>query len=399
MSCPELRGKRIARVASVKFAIDHVTSQVEALAREQAIITVICSPANPLPRPATLPLVDFVPVLIERSISPVRDLLAVFKLWRIFRDRHFDIVHSTTPKAGLLTAIAARLAQAPIRVHTFTGQVWATQSGLARHVLKVCDRIIAALSTALYADSRSQIEFLEAEGVAKPGRIKLLGSGSVDGVDTARFASDKFSAADNSATRSELHIPDNAKVLIFIGRLHVEKGLRELFGAYTSLAGEMPDLHLVLAGPNEQSDDLFSHSVTDHEMRSRVHFLGSVPDPERYLAISHLLCLPTYREGFPTVVLEAASLGVPTVASDIYGVRDAVVDGETGILVPPREIGELRSVISQLLTSASERREQLGESARQRVRREYDKNVVSGLILQEYVRLLRSVARGDTTKA
>ena len=388
MSFPELRGKRIARVASVKFAIDQITNQVEALAKAQAVITIICAPTSVLPRPATVPSVIFHPVRIERSVNLLGDLVAVFALWKLFRSEKFNIVHSTTPKAGLLVAIASLGAAVPIRLHTFTGQVWATKLGLSRYVLKACDKLIAKCSTATYADSSGQIEFLEAEGVAERGRIRLLGSGSLSGVDTARFDIGRFTDADLLHTRNALNIPRDAKVLIFVGRLHVEKGLRELYEAYALLASEIPELHLLMVGPSEDFDDTFARKVTADGLKSRAHILGSVTDPERYLAISDLLCLPSYREGFGTVVLEAAAMGVPTVASDIYGLRDAVVDGETGMLVPARDAAALRAAIKHLLTSDGGIRERLGEAARQRVRREFDVHVVSDLVLQEYVSLL-----------
>jgi glycosyltransferase involved in cell wall biosynthesis len=187
---------------------------------------------------------------IERAIAPLEDLQGLVQLYRIMRRERFSAVHSVTPKAGLLTAIAAFLARVPLRFHTFTGQVWATRNGVGRTLLKALDAVIARLNTHVFVDSASQRAFLQHEGVLAQSQGIVLGHGSVCGVDAERFAPD---AQARAAVRSELDIPDGALVYLFVGRLTQDKGVLELASAFAAVARDREDSFLVLVGPDEDA--------------------------------------------------------------------------------------------------------------------------------------------------
>ena len=212
-------------------------------------VTVVANTNDPaLLRRRGLPL-DVTPVVIERGISPLRDTLALVALWRLFRASRFQAAHSVTPKAGLLTMLAGAGARVPIRIHTFTGQVWATRAGFARWVLKQADRVIALAATHVLADSWSQRDFLIAEGVVAPDKIGVLGAGSISGVDLGRFHPDPEARA---RVRKELDLPLEAVVFLFLGRLNRDKGVPGLARAFADVAGRHPDAWLLVVGPDEE---------------------------------------------------------------------------------------------------------------------------------------------------
>ena len=310
--------------------------------------------------------VDSLPVTcvnadLQRAPSPARDLRGLLQLFRLFRRGNFDSVHSVTPKAGLLAMLAGRAAGVRTRIHLFTGQVWVTRHGLARWGLRSADRVVAGLATHVLADSLSQLRFLEEQGVIPRGRGLVLGGGSVSGVDTGRFRPD---AEARVAVRVELGISAEEPVILFLGRLTAEKGVWELVEAFRRVVSTTPAARLVLVGPDEEEIGARLLEAAGNA-RERVRLLGFTTQPQRLLAAADVFCLPSHREGFGSVVIEAAATGVPAVVSRIYGLTDAVVEGVTGLFHPVGGIAGLASALDQLLADPA-LRERLGRQARER---------------------------------
>lgn len=386
-----LQGLRIARISTVPFFVaTQLKYQIAALEKAGACVTVVCSDGPELAALKELPGVRCATIDIPRSISPWRDLLALFKLVYLFRRERIQIAHSTTPKAGLLSSLAAFIARVPVRLHTFTGQPWVEMRGLKRWLLRCSDRMIGKLNTRCYADSASQADFLNDEGLIDGDCLIVIGPGSVAGVDVRRFDSQRFTANDRGALRRSLVIPDDAQVLLFVGRITVDKGVRELLHAFRLLQERGTNTHLVFVGKFDVDsgvDGCISRSEIERLPNTRI--VGYSDCPEAYMAIADVLCLPSYREGFGTVVIEAAAMGLPTVGTDIYGLSDAVVHNETGLLVPPRNAEALSYAIGILLGDDGLRRE-MSDAAMQRARTHFDAEVMSALVVQEYVGLFRA---------
>ena len=327
--------------------------------------------------------ITVLPVGIERKISPWRDFLALIQMIRLFRRYRFEIVHSVTPKAGLIAMAASFLSGVNTRIHTFTGQVWATRSGAARLVLKNVDRLIALLATHVLVDSASQRQFLLDEGIVAAGKSSVLAKGSISGVDTERFRPNPEA---RSRIRHELGIPGENMVFLFLGRLNRDKGILDLATAFAGIAGENPRAHLLLVGPDEENMRPAILNLTA-SCAGQVHFVDFAKCPEDYLAAADVLCLPSYREGFGNVIIEAAAVGIPAIASRIYGVVDAVEENRTGLLYPARDIGALRACLAEL-ANAPERRLELGHQARARALAEFSGEKLAAAWL-EYYRTLR----------
>jgi glycosyltransferase involved in cell wall biosynthesis len=332
------------------------------------------------------------PVAIERKIDLLRDLGALWSLWRFLRANRFDAVHSVTPKAGLLGMLASLAAGVPTRIHMFTGQVWATRTGASRWFLKALDCLTARMATHALADSPSQRDFLIQEKVVPIERISVLGDGSISGVDLRRFKPDPET---RRAVRSELQIPMESLVLLYVGRLTRDKGLLDLAGAFAAVSQEQPEAHLLLVGPDEQEMTPQIRKICG-TCSSRLHLVPFTPAPERYMAASDVLCLPSYREGFGGVIIEAAAVGLPSMASRIYGITDAVVDGVTGILHEARNTAQIAEVMTRLAADPALRLS-LAERAQSRAREKFSKERVTGAVVEFYRDVLMEDVRSPGT--
>jgi len=377
-------GIRVARVSTVAFFVEtQLHAQLSSLVQHGFDVTIIASePA--LERPVQG--ADYRSVEIPRKISLAKDLRALYALYRLFKERRFDIVHSTTPKAGLLCALAGSLARVPVRMHTFTGQPWVGLSGLKKQLSKSSDRLIGWLNTRCFADSESQRRFIVEQNVVVPDRIDVLGSGSLAGINLRRFDPKRVEFTDRDRLKKELGIASETDVLLFVGRLATDKGIKELLAAFEAVAEQRENVTLVLAGPLESDIDASLRSLPE-SVRAKIVAPGFIAEPERYMAVADLLVIPSYREGFGTVVIEAAAMGLAAVGTDIYGLSDAIIDGETGALVPVRNAEVLAAALLKLLADPT-RRQALGRNARARVQREYSEQHMTRLLMDEYVRLL-----------
>jgi glycosyltransferase involved in cell wall biosynthesis len=249
----------------------------------------------------------------------------------------------------------------PVRIHTFTGQVWVTRHGVQRMLLKWFDRLIGSFATCALADSPSQRDFLVKGGVLPPGKARVIGAGSICGVDASRFHPDPDV---RRTTRDELGIAQDARMVLFVGRLNRDKGLLDLAAAFAALAQRDPKAMMLLVGAEEDVPFGRIQEICRAE-RGRLRYVSFSATPERYMKAADVLCLPSYREGFGQVIIEAAACGVPAVATRIYGVTDAVADGKTGLLFLPGDVTALTQALLKLVTENG-MRQQMGDAARAR---------------------------------
>jgi glycosyltransferase involved in cell wall biosynthesis len=332
--------------------------------------------------------VEFAPV--ERQIRPWTDIKALWFLFKKFRTERPFAVHTLTPKAGLLGMCAAWLARVPVRVHTFTGQVWVTRQGPMRWVLKAADQCIAVLATDVLVDSPSQRNFLIQEGVVSAQRSTVLGEGSICGVDTQRFSPSRSVCRQ---VRADMDSSTDALVCLYLGRLNRDKGVLDLASAFAQVANKHPKAQLWVVGPDE--NDMFAHMQTVLGAYSQqLRRVGYTSEPERFMQAADLFCLPSYREGFGSAVIEAAACGVPALVSRIYGLTDAVVEGETGWM---HEAGNVKDLAAQLdaLLQAPLQLQSRGEAARANVERVFEQSLITTAMLDFYkARLEMTSAKG-----
>lgn len=317
---------------------------------------------------------------IHRSISLVNDLKAVWTLYKYFKAEKFDVVHSVTPKAGLVTALAGWLARVPHRVHIFTGQVWATKTGTMRFLLKSLDKLIAILNTNLLVDGEGQRQFLIQQGVLKESNSYVLANGSITGVEL-----DKFVISDEvrGRERSKFGFKKSDVVYAFLGRLNHDKGIGELYAAFDKLASEYDNAKLVFYGTDEEGYDPKADSYYHIKRGENYFFPGRTSQPFEALQVADVFVIPTWREGFGMSIIEAQGLGLPVITSDVYGVVDASVEGETGLRC---KVGDVESLYQSMVDYHNNPTMRLkhGTAGRKRVETLYNNKVVTQAWLEYY---------------
>lgn len=323
--------------------------------------------------------IHFIHIPIERKINFYSDLYCFFKLICIFNVKKFDIVHTLMPKAFVLGMPAAFFCNISTRIHTFTGQIWANKSGIKKIIFKLIDKFISKLATHLLADSHGQANFLIKEKIVKISNISVLANGSISGVDLERF---KFSKHSRDKIRKKFFIKDNAFVILYVGRVNRDKGVLDLVKAFAMIKKTLPELTLIILG---NSEDDTNNKIIEilSSSRNQYRLIPYSKNPEEFMCASDLLCLPSYREGFGNVLIEASAVGLPVIVSNIYGIQDAVIHGETGLLYQPGSVLQLKKTIIKLLGN-TRLRKNLSRQAKIRVNQLYPQKIVIDAMINFY---------------
>ena len=277
-------------------------------------------------------------IRIYRNISVFQDLKALLSLVHYLKKMQFDAVHSVTPKAGLIGVMAAKIAKVPIRIYTFTGQVWFTKKGLLKYLLKNIDRFIVYCATHVLVDGESQRQFLIENAIIQENNFKLWDKPAVSCVDTDKFTRNDTIRATN---REELNL-SNEVVFLFLGRMNVDKGVLDLAQAFLELNERYPNTKLVFVGPDEENLQSKIQEICNIQS---VIFYGATSKPEEVLQLADVFCMPSYREGFCASIIEASSLEIPVICSDTYGLMGTIVDDVTGLR---HKVADVTSILEQM---------------------------------------------------
>lgn len=326
-----------------------------------------------------------IPLRIERKISPVQDLRSLYKLYRLFRKEKPFMVHSITPKAGLLSMLAAYFAGVPNRAHTFTGLVFPSRTGLMRSLLIFFNRIICFCATDLYPEGQGvKNDLLHYKITKKP--LKIISNGNVNGIDVAHFSPDHFNPHTITAKREELNITASDFVFLYVGRLVSEKGITELLGAFSELSHRHSNIKLVLVGPYENKHDPLPKKTLDAiKNNDNVIETGFQHDVRPYFAICDVFVFPSYREGFPNVVLQCGAMGKFSIVTDINGSNEIIESGVNGEIVPIKNKEALKNAMSDCLQN-KEKYHGSNESIRDIISKKYQQQIVWDGTLKEYLK-------------
>ena len=320
---------------------------------------------------------------LTRSISPFQDIVAIFKLWKWLRQEKFNIVHSHTPKAGLVTMLASFLAGTKIRLHTVAGLPWMESRGIKRFILKNIDRLIYSFATKVYPNSFQLKDFMIQERLVNRRKLKVLGNGSSNGLDLDYFNPEAVSVTADQV-RKHYEISDDALVFLFVGRVVRDKGINELYRAFKKIT---MDCHLLIVGPLEQDLDPIDDSIIDDiQKSSNMHLLGYQNDVRPYYKIANVLVFPSYREGFPNVPLQAGAMGLPCIVTNINGCNEIIEDRKNGLIIPSKDDEALYSAMLELYYNRDLLRS-MANNARPMVSERFDQLKLWEEIYQEYVQL------------
>ncbi len=332
------------------------------------VVTIISSPSSQLVSTANREQVSWKSIKLTRTIAPIQDLLSLWKMFLLLRKNRPDIIQSYTPKAGLITMTAARLAGVPVRIHGIVGMPLMEARGIRRSLMKFAEKLTYLNATALTCNSFGLRDYVNAHLTKRP--IVVIGTGSINGVDVEFFAPDLHCAG----IRAELGIADSSTVFVYVGRLVPDKGIVELVKAFTELALIESEIELLLVGDEEHELTPLPEMTRDLIAKStRIHKLGWQDDVRPFMSDADVFVLPSYREGLPNSVLEAGAMALPSIVTDINGCNEVVEDGANGIIVPPKDFVALKDAMMFFLES-KKAATAMGQFARDRVIESFEQN-------------------------
>ena len=334
--------------------------------------------------------VEVFDIEMQRQIAPVEDLKSLWKLYKYFAKEKPLIVHSITPKAGLLTMMAAKMAGVPIRMHTFTGLIFPSRTGLMQKVLINMDKLLCYCATNIYPEGKGvKADLIQYKITNKP--LKVLANGNVNGIDKDYFNPELYSSEDKMELRKELGILENDFVFIFVGRLVRDKGINELIAAFLKLQSNTKKVKLLLVGSFENDlDPLNTETIRAIEEFNNIITVGFQRDVRPYFAISDALVFPSYREGFPNVVLQAGAMGLPCIVTNISGCNEIIIEGQNGTIIPVKDESAIFNAMIKL-SSDKDYYSVLKSNARKMITSRYEQQVLWEALLAEYKSLEKNV--------
>lgn len=327
-----------------------------------------------------------VTVEMARHISLWQDLRSLWNMIRVFHREKPMMVHSMTPKAGLLSMIAGKLTGVPVRVHTFTGLVFPTSTGLKRRILMATDWLTCACATHVIPEGEGVKADLLNNGITKK-KLQVLGYGNCRGIDLERFSQNAPGVREEAEKLRKVDV----FTFVFIGRLVGDKGINELIEAFVKLHEEFPDTRLLLVGGKEQDlDPLKTETLKTINEHTGIEAVGVQKDVRPWLLASDVFVLPSYREGFPNVVIEAGAMGKPSIVTDINGSREIIVEGRNGTIVPPRDSEALLHAMRRMVTNP-QRTKAMADEARPMIASRFEQSFVQACLLDYYDQIIRRV--------
>ena len=347
-------------------------------------VVAVSSPGEQLDEISRREGVKTVAVPMERRISPLNDLKSLWRLIRVFRKEKPAIVHSITPKAGLLSMIAAWVARVPVRLHTFTGLVFPTATGLTQKILILTDRITCACATHIVPEGEGvKNDLINYRITRKP--LKVLGHGNIRGIDLDYYNPE---LPEVQADAAKIRKP-GVFTFVFIGRLVGDKGINELVEAFERLNTEYPETRLLLVGRQEPELDPLKHeTIAKIDHNKNIEAVGQQSDVRPWLASADALVFPSYREGFPNVVIEAGAMGLPSIVTDINGSREIIIEGRNGTIVPPRNAMALEAAMRRFVESPDDVA-RMAENARPLIASRYEQSYVRRCLKDYYREIIQ----------
>lgn len=376
--------KKLVRITTVPVSLEKLLENQAQYFSEFYKVILVSSDKERLERLGKVQGVATHSIPLTRTISPFKDLRCLYQMYRFFKKEKPDIVHTHTPKAGIIGMLAAFLARVPIKMHTIAGLPLMETKGLKRFVLMMVEKVTYRCADWVYPNAKGLKTFVEEHRLCPSDKIKILGNGSSNGIDTQYFDPEKVSKSSIHSIKSNLRIGTKDFVFCFIGRLVGDKGINELVHAFISLSQKYPQIKLVLVGEEEKSLDPL-HPETSIQIKNHPHIypVGYQNDIRPYLALSDIFVFPSYREGFPNVVLQASAMKVPSIVSNINGCNEIIRDQENGWWVPAKSIAVLIQKMEEACTDTA-KRIKFKQQLRLEIIANYEREHFLGLLKQQY---------------
>lgn len=333
---------KLIRITTIPLSLDKLLTNQMQFMNQFFEVTAVSSDLPYLQKIAKQQQVKYKCIEMSRKITPLKDCISLFKMILFFIKQKPLIVHTHTPKAGIIGMLAAKIAGVPNRYHTVAGLPLMEATGIKRKVLNFVEKLTYSCATKVYPNSMGLYDFILKEEFTKANKLKVLGNGSSNGIDTSYFDASLIAEQTKSDLKNALGILDSDFVFVFVGRLVSDKGINELVQAFNQVTITHKNAKLLLVGPLEDDlDPLLPETTLSITSNPNIISVGYQADVRPYLAISHLLTFPSYREGFPNVVMQAGAMGIPAIVSDINGCNEIVRNNVNGIIIPVKQIQPL----------------------------------------------------------
>ena len=380
---------KIIRTSTIAMSLNILLKgQLQFLSKKQEVIGV-SSAGDGLNEVSTREGVRTIAVEMERGISPLKDFVSLVRMFLLFRKEKPLLVHSITPKAGLITMLAGKLAGVPIRIHTFTGLIFPYRTGLLQKILIAMDRLLCWSATTIFPEGEGVKKDLQKFKItSKP--LQIIANGNVNGIDTSFYDKHLIPHEERARIREKLGIKSSDFVYVFVGRLVSDKGINELISAFEQIKDT--SVHLILVGPYENEDPLKEQTVHTINQSKTIHAVGFQKDVRTYFSIANALVFPSYREGFPNVVLQAGAMSLPCIVTDISGSNEIISHNENGIIVPVKNQEALHLAMKTLIED-KELYNKLQSRSRMMIQSRFEQHMVWQAIQEQYDRLLNTIKK------
>lgn len=379
---------KVFRITTSPMALKHLLRGQLSYMRSKGVdIVMISSDGKDLKETISHENCRHISIPLTRKITPLTDLLATLLLIRLILKEKPDIIHSHTPKAGIVGMLAGYLTRIPIRIHTVAGLPLMEAQGFKKMILNLVETFTYTLATKVYPNSKGLQTYILSKKLTSFSKLKVIGNGSSNGISTEYFDPKKIPIKERLKIRNQLGINKSDFVFIFVGRIVSHKGINELVKAFDQIYKSNDSVKLLLVGPFESDlDPLSKESIYCIENNPHIISTGYQDNVRSLYAISDVLVFPSYREGFPNVVLQAGAMGLPSIVTDINGCNEIIKDGYNGLIISKKNSFELESAMIRIMKS-KDLRVMLSKNARPNISRKYDQSIFWKLLLKEYYKL------------
>ncbi|WP_431471801.1 glycosyltransferase family 4 protein [Nonlabens sp. SCSIO 43208] len=375
---------KLVRITTVPISLEKLLEGQLQYMSKDFNLHIISSNEKYLKKIAQREDVTYTTIGLTRKITPIRDLIALFKMIRVFYKLRPNIVHSHTPKAGTIGMLAAWISRVPNRIHTVAGLPLMESTGVKFKILKIVEKLTYACASKIYPNSMGLKDYILREKLTDARKITIIGNGSSNGINTNYFSRLAIDEEVINDVRTKWNINKADKVLLFVGRVVKDKGINELLKSFKSISDHHPDLKLVIVGPlEEELNPISSESFEILKNHPRVIHTGFQNDVRPFFAVADLFVFPSYREGFPNVVLQAGAMEVPSIVSNINGCNEIIRNEENGLIVEAKNEDRLRMAILSLI-QGEEKLRKLKSNTRQIIVQNYERSFICKELLKEY---------------
>lgn len=379
--------KKIIRVTTIPVSLEKLLGGQMSFMKAFYEVKAVSSDNNYLQKVAHQEGVEAYCINLTRKITPFKDLMAVWKMYRFLKKEKPFIIHSHTPKAGLVSMLAARLANVPNRLHTVAGLPLLESTGLKRVVLDTVESLTYKCATKVYPNSNALKNIIITNKLAKGNKLKVIGYGSSNGINLDHFNPSNIALNEIENLKKQTGINSQDFVFVFVGRIVKDKGINELVESFVQINKEHNNVKLLLVGPFESDlDPIEAHNFKEIKENNNIIEVGFVNDVRPYFLMSNALVFPSYREGFPNVVLQAGAMGLPSIVSNINGCNEIIENNKNGVIVPVKNVIELTNKMKEFLLSEAFYLK-LKKQARSSVENRYNQTYIWEEILKEYKEL------------